>query len=181
MAHALTTTEVAALTGLDEARVRKEIEHGLFGTESPPRFDEADMVYLRTLKLIELELGLKDRSKLLHVIHEKLSARRQPPATVNLGPALALKLGDIVRELRDLLRDFSDWKDQLVIDDAILGGEPVFPRSRLAVRHIGALVEKDGGFDEAREDHPKLTKRDLEYARLYTRAYPRRGRPPAQQ
>ena len=67
-----------------------------------------------------------------------------------------------------------------MVSDDILGGEPVFPRTGLAVRHIGAVLERAGGLEEVREDYPALTKRDLTYAQLFARAYPRRGRPPEQ-
>jgi hypothetical protein len=32
---------------MDEGRLRKEAEHGLFGAVGPPRFGLADAVYLR--------------------------------------------------------------------------------------------------------------------------------------
>jgi hypothetical protein len=43
---ALTATEVAALSGLDDGRVRKEVEYGIF---SRPSFDFADLVYFDVL------------------------------------------------------------------------------------------------------------------------------------
>ena len=177
MTPALTSAEVAALTGIDEARVRKEVEHGLFGKTSPPRFDEPALVYFRALKLIDFELSTTDRAKLLSIINDKVVVRRKPPEVVKLGRALDLQLGGIVRELRKLLRDFSDWKARLTTDEAILGGESVFPGTRVSVRHVGTFLERVGGREEVREDYPKLTKRDFEYARLFAKAYPRRGRP----
>ncbi len=173
-----TSTEVAALTGIDELRIRKEVEHGLFGPGSPPRFDEAAFFYFRALKLMHFELGPDDRRKLYVTIREKTSALKTP-ATVQLDEVLTLRLGELVRAQRKAVRDFNAWKRRLVVDDAILGGEPVFPKSRLAVRHIGALMEREGGEEEVREDYPKLTARDLEYARIFAKAYPRRGRPRA--
>ena len=178
MPHTLTSTEVAAFAEIEEARIRKDVEYGVVGAGSPPRFDESALVYFRTLSLIAIELGREDRGKLYQLIHDKVSPRREPPETLRFGPVLALQVGDLVRDLRSRLADFSAWKDKLVTDDEILGGETVFPRSRLSVRHIGELLEKQGALEEIREDYPHLTKRDLDYARLYARAYPRRGRPP---
>jgi hypothetical protein len=44
----LTPSEVVALFGLDERRVRKDVEHGVFDRgKSPPRFALAEVVYLR--------------------------------------------------------------------------------------------------------------------------------------
>jgi hypothetical protein len=44
---ALTATEVAALTGLDERAIRKDLEHGIVEAGSPPRFSEVALVYFR--------------------------------------------------------------------------------------------------------------------------------------
>lgn len=76
------------------------------------------------------------------------------------------------------LERFMAWKNKIVINPKILGGEPVFPKSRLSVRQIGALVMNDG-LDEIREDYPYLSEQHIEFARLYTLAYPKRGRPRA--
>jgi uncharacterized protein (DUF433 family) len=62
---------------------------------------------------------------------------------------------------------------------AILGGEPVFPGSRLAVRHVGEMLGRGGEPREIWEDYPYLTEEDLAFARLYTLAYPKMGRPRA--
>lgn len=172
----LTSAEIAAFTGVDEARVRKEVEHGLFGTTSPPRFEEPALVYFGTLKLLDIDLGPKDREKLYGAIRSKVSAKHRSPETLKLGEVLEVRVGKVVRNLRHLVRDFTSWKKRLVVDDDILGGEPSFPRTRLSVRHIGQLLER-GGADEVSEDYPDLSKKDLEYARLFVAAYPRRGRP----
>ena len=62
-------------------------------------------------------------------------------------------------------------------DEDILGGEPVFPRSRLAVRHVGGVLMRGASVDEVREDYPTLTDEDLELSTIFTRAYPPMGRP----
>ena len=64
--------------------------------------------------------------------------------------------------------------------DDILGGEPVFVGSRLAVRHVGGMLAQGTDLSEVQEDYPYLTERDIEFARLYVAAYPRMGRPRGQ-
>jgi uncharacterized protein (DUF433 family) len=59
-----------------------------------------------------------------------------------------------------------------VTDNAILGGEPVFPKSRLAVRHIGEMLLGGASRDEVREDYPYLSDRDLDFAVAYTQGRP---------
>lgn len=57
---------------------------------------------------------------------------------------IELTLNEIVEAMTKKLAPFETWKERLVQDDAILGGEPVFPRSRLAVRKIGSMLLRGG-------------------------------------
>ena len=59
---------------------------------------------------------------------------------------------------------FERWRAKLVVDDRVLGGEPVFPKSRLAVRHIGGMLLRGASRDEVREDYPYLDAIDLDFA-----------------
>jgi len=176
MHQLLTTGEVAALVGLEERRVRKDVEHGFFGAASPPRFAFAAVVYFRAIALLGLQLGTEDRRRLYEIIKRALAASRAP-ARVDLGPVTELKLGDIVAELTARLKRFGEWKQRIVTDESILGGEPVFPRSRLSVRHVGTMLLRGAAPKDVREDYPYLTNEDLEFAKLFAEAYPRVGRP----
>ena len=177
MTQRLTPAEVAALTGLDERAIRKDLEHGIFGASSPPRFSFPAVVYFRAIVLLGLRLGAKDRRQLYRAIAEGLAAGK---ATVEIGSIAELRLASVKKEVEEKLDRFTEWKRRLVTDERILGGEPVFPRSRLAVRQIGAMLLRGASPEEIREDYPRLTNEDIELARLYTLAYPRLGRPRAQ-
>ena len=174
MTQLLTAAEVAAFTGLDEKSVRKDVEHGIVGSASPPRFSFAAVVYFRAMALLGLHLGTADRKRIYGLIVGALDARQ---ARVDLGPIAELKLGDLKRDIEEKLEDFTAWKRKLVIDEHILGGEPVFPKSRLAVRQVGAMLLRGAAPDDIREDYAYLTDQDLEFAKLFTLAYPRVGRP----
>ncbi|MGD0679516.1 MAG: hypothetical protein ABSC94_29355 [Polyangiaceae bacterium] len=67
----------------------------------------------------------------LHDVIGKAIALATVPAKIELGPVLDLKLGPLTDEVRDKLERFEAWKKKLVSDERILGGEPVFPKSRL--------------------------------------------------
>jgi uncharacterized protein (DUF433 family) len=175
---AFTPAEAAALLGLPERQIRKEVEHKLFGTARPLRLAFPALVYLEALRLMDLELGVGDRKKLLTKIRKAMAAS-SAPEEVQLTAVLSLKLGPVVRDVVAKVEAFTRWKDGLVSKAEILGGEPVFARSRLAVRHVGALAERGERVAQILEDYPYLTERDVEFARLYARAYPRLGRPRA--
>jgi uncharacterized protein (DUF433 family) len=175
-AQTFTATEVAALVDIDEGRVRKEVEYGLFGTASPPRFTLADAVYLRALGLLGVQLGVDDRVK-LHDLIGKAMASPKLPAKLDLGPVLEMKLGPMADDVRKRLARFETWKGELVVDESILGGEPVFPKSRIAVRKVGGMLLRGAAIAELREDYPYLKDEDIEFAPVFAKAYPRMGRP----
>jgi uncharacterized protein (DUF433 family) len=57
-------------------------------------------------------------------------------------------------------------------DKEILGGEPVFNGTRVAVRHIGGMRTRGEPVERFLADYPELTADDVEFARLYTEAHP---------
>lgn len=176
MTQALSTAEVVALTGLEERRVRKDVEYGVVDTKSPPRFELPDVVYFRALAELGLELDVEGR----RLLHERIAGalRAKPlPRRVPLSSVLELKLEEIVDAVTKTLERFEAWKEKLVQDDTILGGEPVFPKSRLAVRQVGGMLLRGASSLEVKEDYPFLRDEDLELAKLFTVAYPRVGRP----
>ena len=174
---ALTPTEAAAFTGLDERTVRKEVEHGILEVGSPPRFAEVALVYLRACASFTFHLNARDRRRLYAEIADALAGRL---LQVELGAGWTLDVARIERDLHERVGQFEVWRTTMVIREDILGGEPVFPGTRLAVRHIGEMLQRGAPLEEVQEDYPSLSTQDLDFARLYTAAYPRIGRPRAQ-
>lgn len=171
---ALATTEAAALTGLDERAVRKDVEHGILYAGTPPRFAEVALVYLRVCASFVFHLDARDRKRLHADIADALE---RGLARVNLGPGWTLDVAAIAADLRHRVADFEAWRAALVPRDDILVGEPVFAGSRLAVRHVGEMLARGADPAEVREDYPYLTEHDIELAGLFAVAYPRIGRP----
>ena len=173
-AYALTAAEVAALSGLDEGRVRKEVEYGIFAR---PSFTFADLVYFAVLAVLGVQLGVDDRRKLHGVVATAMGERR-PPATAEISPVLEVRLDRVAKEAQGKLDRFEAWKKKRVVsDERVMGGEPTFPASRLAVRHVGGMLLKGASAKEVREDYPSLKDEDIEFAMIFAKAYPRMGRP----
>jgi uncharacterized protein (DUF433 family) len=173
VAQTLSATEVAALTGLDEGRVRKDVENGIF---SRPTFSFADLVYFFAVALLGVQLGVDDRRR-LHALLAAAMAARQPPPRVEFSPVLEVRLDRVTKDAEGKLGRFEAWKKKIVTNEHILGGESVFPKSRLAVRHVGGMLLRGASVDEVREDYPNLKDEDIEFSTIFTRAYPRVGRP----
>lgn len=72
------------------------------------------------------------------------------------------------------MTDFEEWRSTLVTREDILGGEPVFPKSRLAVRHVGEMARRGASVDEIVADYPYLSRRDVEFARRFVAERPGR-------
>ncbi|MGE0550470.1 MAG: DUF433 domain-containing protein [Kofleriaceae bacterium] len=176
----LTTSEVAALFDLDEGRVRKDVEYGVFERlKSPPRFELAEVVYLYLVARLGFELSIDDRKRVYRLIVGAASARRS--RDIELGQYFVMKLDSAFHHVEERLSDFEKWKKKLVEREDVLGGEPAFPKSRLAVRHVGEMARRGAPVEEIIEDYPNLTKQDVEFAKRYVAAYPRVGRPRARE
>jgi uncharacterized protein (DUF433 family) len=168
--------EVVALTGLEERRVRKDVECGVVRASSPPRFDLPAVVYFRAVAGLGFDLGIEDRKKLHLLIRGALKATK-PPVRLALSTITELKLGALVNDVKRELERFDKWKAKIVEDANILGGEPVFAKTRLSIRQIGGMLIKGASPEDVKSDYSYLAEEDIEFARLYTLAYPRVGRP----
>jgi uncharacterized protein (DUF433 family) len=167
----LSATEVAALSGLDEGRVRKEVEYGIFPR---PSFTFADLVYFAVLGALGVQLGVEDRRKLHAVV---IGAMVAHAAAAMISPVLEVRLDRVAKDVGGRLARFEAWKKRRIVTDVgVLGGEPTFPKSRLAVRHVGGMLLKGASKREVLEDYPYLKDEDIEFAPVYTRAYPPMGR-----
>jgi len=173
MAAALSALEVAALVDLDEGKIRKDVEHGLFAS---PRFSLGDLVYFRLVARLGFTVSVEDRRR-LHGLVVVAMRKRPTPRTIALSPVTDVKVGDVAEEMENKVDRFRAWKKKVVEDPKILGGEPVFAKSRTAVRHIGGLLLRGVPEREVREDYPHLSDEDVEFALLYAKAYPKMGRP----
>jgi uncharacterized protein (DUF433 family) len=172
-----TPAEASAFSEIPVRRVHKELEHRIIdAATSPPRLSFSALVYLRALELIGLELPVQDRAEIYRLVAE---AVRSAAVSVQFARLLTLDVKPVVDELEDKVTRFQRWKKKLVTSDDIMGGEPVFPKRRLTVRRVGEMLERGESPDVVIEDYPYLTAEDLEFARLFVRAYPRVGRPPS--
>lgn len=171
---ALTAAEAAAITGLDERAVRKDVEHGILDAGTPPRFAEVALVYFRARAGFTFHLDARDRKRLHAGIADALE-RGLP--RLDLGAGWSLDIASLAADLRRHIAAFEAWREGLVTRDDILGGETVFPGSRLAVRHVGEMLARGATVAEVQEDYPYLSERDLAFAQLFVTAYPRIGRP----
>lgn len=67
----------------------------------------------------------------------------------------------------------------MVIEDGeIRGGEPCIRGTRVGVYELAKMLEQGASEHEILEGYPSLKREQLELAKIFARAYPRKGRPP---
>ncbi|MCL4832258.1 MAG: DUF433 domain-containing protein [Caldilineaceae bacterium] len=181
-----TPAEAAALVDLSEKEVRKEIEYKVIDGElssrpigngqanvgyASPRLPFAALVYLYLMRRSSLSLRSRERSIIYQRILQSIS-QDEVPEQIEIVDPFYLRLGDGVAFLDDRVSRFLAWKEKLVSDPEIMGGRETFPNSRLTVRRVGGMLERGVDAREILEDYPYLRPSDLEFARLFVRAYP---------
>jgi uncharacterized protein (DUF433 family) len=176
MTKIFTPNEAAALIEISPKRIYKEIEYRIIPatTSSRDRLSFGTLVYLRALKEINFDFSVGYRIQLYELLQ---TAWEQQVSTLEFGKFFTLKVSEIGQELQTLIDRFEAWKARLTIDPEILGGETVFPASRLSVQRIGSCLERGEALEVLREDYPYLTDEDFNFARIYVKAYPIKGRP----
>ena len=90
-------------------------------------------------------------------------SQNEVPEEIEIVDPFYLRLGDGVAFLDDKVGRFLEWKDALISDSDIMGGAETFPNSRLTVRHIGGMLERDVDPGEILDDYPYLNPVDLEF------------------
>ncbi len=185
-AQRFTPAEAAAFVDLSEKEIRKEIEYKVIDGElsskhpgngqtnagqASPRLSFAALVYLYLMRRSSLSLRSKERGAIYQRIAQSMS-QDEVPEQIEVGHPFYLRLGDSVAFLGDKVSRFLTWKEDLTSDPEIMGGAETFPNSRLTVQHIGRMLERGVDAQEILEDYPYLDRSDLEFARLFVRAYP---------
>ena len=183
-----TPAEAAALVNLSEQEVRKEIEYEIIHGDSvsthaengqpallhaAPRLSFSALVYLYLVRRSALSLRSSERSSLYQRIVQTM-AQDEIPAEIEVVDPFYLRLDAGVAFLGEKVSRFLAWKASLGTHPDIMGGAVTFSNSRLTVRHVGGMLERGVEAQEILEDYPYLDRSDLEFARLFVRAYPER-------
>lgn len=170
-----TPNEAAAFVQLPTKRIYKELEFKVISPVSPrTHIPFSALIYLQALKDVNFEFSVENRALLYNRLVEALELSLP---TLGIGNYFELKLNFIKTELSELITRFEAWKKQLVSEPNIMGGETVFPGSRLTVRHIGEMLFRGESPEIICEDYPYLSQEDIEFALIYVKAYPNVGRP----
>jgi len=184
--RAYSIKEAAVLAGLSERAIRNEIGRGVIrvgrkarGRRPALALPRGAVFYFRLLRDLPVPLPRRDRGALYRLLlaEEKAAgAWERADDTLKRG-MLRLDTAQARRDLDRLLAVYEAGRRKARSDPSILGGEPVFAGTRLAIRHIGRLALRNVPPERIRADYPSLSRDDIAFARLYAAMKPPPGRP----
>jgi uncharacterized protein (DUF433 family) len=174
-----TPTEAAAIIDLPVRFVQKAIDEGPLGAARNRKgraLDLEDLVFLYLIGRIDSGF-VRVTAAAKRQLRKKLGESLRAGTDLDLGGCI-FQLKSAFRAIRRRLAQLQKAKRKVVSDPEIRGGLPVIKGTRIGVYEIAAMLEQEPNEDEFLEEYPSLKAEDLESARIFSVAYPRRGRPP---
>jgi len=176
-----TPAEAAAVAGLPIKTVQKAIDEGPF-TKAKKRAGRSlrapDLLYLVTIRNIDsriVKLSTPAKAELLR----KLDRWWSGDSSVDLAVGgLLFQAKSARRELRTRLSKLQQAQRMVMSDPEIRGGLPVIKGTRIGVHEVAGMLDQGETEADLLDGYPALKRQQLELARIYAAAYPRRGRPP---
>ena len=169
-----TPAEAAVLTGLTLKAVNNAIDRNT--VSAVPAEEGGRLLDARALVSLSIERRLSDRiaPELRRKVFDALADA--PRDVVSLeGGLIKIDLRQPRREIAASMRDLRRARRMVVSDPEILGGDPVFRRTRVPVHLVAELVGRGSTPAELIESYPRLTAEMVRLAPVYAAAYPLRG------
>jgi uncharacterized protein (DUF433 family) len=182
-----TASEAAVVSGVPVKTVHREIDEGPLKPKrrkpgSKRALREHDLFYLAVAKgldtrLVQLTSEGKDKlhDEIIVYWRSKKPTKKELPV---FGGRLLLDLRLVLKEVRSRLERLERANAMVVEDSEIRGGEPCIRGTRIGVYEVASMLEQDAAEEEILEGYPSLKREQLELAKIFAQAYPRKGRPP---
>jgi uncharacterized protein (DUF433 family) len=185
-----TIREAAAIANIPAKAIRAMIEReGLRPVFTPEgrrvayRFSLRDLLYLKLRADFPFALSKADKIALEGLMRGRKTAAHGWRAASNelVLETESLTLSVNFAHLRDLLARNAaayEWGQQRIASQrTVLGGEPVFRGTRIALAQVVGLVREGLCDAELAARFPELHQTDFDYARIHARLGKRPGRP----
>jgi uncharacterized protein (DUF433 family) len=185
-AGALTIKEAAVLANVTEKVIRHEMSSRVVEPRRKGRshveLDPRAVLYLSLVSNLRVELTKEDRKDLFELItHQRTRKghwKRVGSRLILEGRVpVVLPMSALDRAVDERLKLYARGKRRIVSKPEVLGGEPVFEGTRVSVRHVGELAKKGVSLSMLREDFPRLSEADIEFARIFVALGRSPGRP----
>lgn len=93
------------------------------------------------------------------------------------GSAVMIQVKAVRQKIEQQILRLKEAQQMITSDPAILRGTPVYSGTRIPVELVADMLADGASVEEILEGYPALSRRKVELATLYMRAFPRRGRP----
>lgn len=199
----LSLKEAIVLASVQEDRVRKDMENGVFISAKVQHRNFVRWVDVFTLAAIYSDHHLS--RELRRAAFEKIEwtfkrafVETKVPTTpvpaetfehwvchgidswatkIELSKFVFVDIGSVVAEYRPRVKLYAAGLAKITEDPNIANGAAVFKGTRLSVRHVGLMLRNGEPASDVLEDYPYLSKADLDFAAIYADAHPITGRP----
>jgi uncharacterized protein (DUF433 family) len=174
--HAYTPAEAAAVSEIAVKSVhnaidKRIIETHLVGSRGRALTDE-DLLRLKLWYGVGSILSAERRKRLFDTIDQNPDAE-----TVRADDYLIIDVARAREQLAARAEALREAERMIESVKGVVGGEPVFKRTRVPVRTIAAMKTQGASTAEIVEGYPSLTERMVELAEIWVAAHPARGRP----
>jgi uncharacterized protein (DUF433 family) len=181
MVNSYTPAQAAATTGLSLAAIHKAIDTGLIKAKTAGTGGTVRRLLTRE-QIVYLQLEAEGVRLLpLSARRSVAKAMRRSPqideVALGNGHVLLIKVSTARRKAEEGLRRLLRAEKMVMSDPEILGGTPVYRKTRIPVRLVADMLAQGASTKEILEGYPSLSREMVESAPIYVRAFPRRGRP----
>ncbi len=176
MTFRLTVNEAACVTGVPLKQVHRIIDAGLLGytadgTGSPRTIRYGELVGLRFAYEMADLITLEGRRRLVSYLF------KHPRAKTAWQRNLSVDIRSMRKEIRIGLTQLSRARNAVQCDERVMSGTPCFKGTRIPVYDIAEMLTNGDSPIAICEAFPRLSREQIDLAAIYSRAYPRRGRP----
>jgi uncharacterized protein (DUF433 family) len=177
-----TPTEIAQVIGIPLKAVNKILDTDHIGRKAPRELAPKDVLYVMLVSQFRTMAELKPQGRWLIKKEVDHLFKKSSDLSKNVEKQLQLNefrfdLEPFVQHLKRGVDELEKAKKLVVEDKNILGGEPVIKGTRISVYLIATMLKDGATVNEICKGYPSLKKYQIELARAYAAAYPRRGRP----
>ncbi|MDK4728709.1 DUF433 domain-containing protein [Rhizobium phaseoli] len=174
--YAYTPAEAAAVSEIGVKSVNNAIDKRIIethrvGSRGRALTDE-DLLRLKLWYGVGSILSAERRKRLFDTIDQNPDAE-----TVRADDYLIIDVARAREQLAARAEALREAERMIESVKGVVGGEPVFKRTRVPVRTIAAMKTQGASTAEIVEGYPSLTERIVELAEIWVAAHPARGRP----
>jgi uncharacterized protein (DUF433 family) len=175
MSRAYTAAEAAAVSEIALKTVHNAIDKRIISRriadDGRALFDE-DLLRLKLWYGVGSILSAERRQRLFDTIDQNPDAD-----TVRADDYLIVDVARARQQLAARAEALREAERVIESVKGVLGGEPVFSKTRVPVRTIAAMKAQGATTEEIVEGYPSLTSWMVELAEIWAAAHPARGRP----